>query len=146
MSGLSTTGSISFGMALVAGRKRVPSPPTGKTALRMGCVMRLSCFRFVAASGDNGKCFLLVPPAKQITRRLSRLPRKRYSRFAPVARRCSAPKQQLARLVDLIGEIGRAAVARIDFSHEPAIGLLDVAIAGAWFQAEDGIRVGAGHC
>jgi hypothetical protein len=29
-------GSISFGIALVAGRKRVPSPATGNTALRMG--------------------------------------------------------------------------------------------------------------
>src|SRR5215470_3231075 len=36
MSGLSTIGSISFGIALVAGRKRVPNPATGKTALRTG--------------------------------------------------------------------------------------------------------------
>src|SRR5579864_2688696 len=35
MSGLSTTGSISFGLALVAGRKRVPRPATGNTAVRM---------------------------------------------------------------------------------------------------------------
>src|ERR1700733_4369716 len=35
MSGLSTRQSISFGMALVAGRKRVPSPAAGKTALRI---------------------------------------------------------------------------------------------------------------
>src|SRR5262245_61443457 len=34
MSGLSTTGSISFGLALVTGRKRLPRPATGKTALR----------------------------------------------------------------------------------------------------------------
>src|SRR5580698_5206768 len=33
MSGLSTTGSISLGLALVAGRKRVPRPATGNTAL-----------------------------------------------------------------------------------------------------------------
>jgi hypothetical protein len=33
---LSTTGSISFGIALVAGRNRVPKPPTGKIALRNG--------------------------------------------------------------------------------------------------------------
>src|SRR5438045_416019 len=33
MSGLSTTGSISLGLALVTGRKRVPSPATGNTAL-----------------------------------------------------------------------------------------------------------------
>jgi len=35
MMGLSTTESISFGEALVAGRKRVPRPATGNTALRM---------------------------------------------------------------------------------------------------------------
>ena len=34
MAGLSTTGSISFGVALVAGRNRVPSPAAGITALR----------------------------------------------------------------------------------------------------------------
>ena len=33
MAGLSMTGSISFGCALVAGRKRVPSPAAGITAL-----------------------------------------------------------------------------------------------------------------
>jgi hypothetical protein len=34
------TASISFGIALVAGRKRVPNPATGKTALRTGlCVI-----------------------------------------------------------------------------------------------------------
>ena len=32
--GLSTSGSISFGWAFVAGRNRVPSPAAGKTALR----------------------------------------------------------------------------------------------------------------
>src|ERR1043165_72114 len=40
MSGRSTTGSISFGMALVAGRKRVPRPATGKTALRIFFIAR----------------------------------------------------------------------------------------------------------
>src|SRR5271156_5801487 len=34
MMGLSTSGSISLGWALVAGRKRVPNPAAGKTALR----------------------------------------------------------------------------------------------------------------
>src|ERR1700677_3116407 len=33
MAGLSTTGSISLGVALVAGRNRVPSPAAGMTAL-----------------------------------------------------------------------------------------------------------------
>src|SRR5687768_3734166 len=36
MRGLSTIGSISFGLALVAGRKRVPRPATGNTAKRIG--------------------------------------------------------------------------------------------------------------
>src|SRR3954470_11340103 len=36
MSGLSTKVRISFGIALVAGRMRVPRPATGNTALRMG--------------------------------------------------------------------------------------------------------------
>src|SRR6186713_2282476 len=35
ISGLSTMGSISLGLALVAGRKRVPRPATGKTATSM---------------------------------------------------------------------------------------------------------------
>src|SRR5215471_7131914 len=35
MIGLSTSGSISFGCAFVAGRKRVPRPAAGKTALRI---------------------------------------------------------------------------------------------------------------
>ena len=34
MTGLSTSGIISFGIAFDAGRKRVPSPAAGKTALR----------------------------------------------------------------------------------------------------------------
>src|SRR6266542_1787202 len=34
MTGLSTSGSISLGCALVAGRKRVPQPAAGKTAFR----------------------------------------------------------------------------------------------------------------
>src|SRR5882672_10541115 len=42
ISGLSTTGSISFGLALVAGRKRLPMPATGKTALVILFCIRLS--------------------------------------------------------------------------------------------------------
>jgi hypothetical protein len=40
--GLSTSGSISFGEALVAGKKRVPNPAAGKTALRTLCGI-MSC-------------------------------------------------------------------------------------------------------
>jgi len=37
ISGLSTRGSISFGEALVAGKKRVPNPAAGKSAFLTGC-------------------------------------------------------------------------------------------------------------
>src|SRR5262249_23696270 len=44
MMGLSTSGSISLGWALVAGRKRVPSPAAGNTALRTLIVIAIcSC-------------------------------------------------------------------------------------------------------
>jgi hypothetical protein len=36
MAGLSTTGNISFGIALVAGKNRVPRPAAGMTAFEMG--------------------------------------------------------------------------------------------------------------
>ena len=42
ISGLSTTGSISLGTALVAGRNRVPSPATGNTAFRITGPPRLA--------------------------------------------------------------------------------------------------------
>src|ERR1700721_2156191 len=45
MSGLSTIGSISLGWALVAGRKRVPSPAAGNTALRTFIFMEIFGFQ-----------------------------------------------------------------------------------------------------
>ena len=55
MSGRSTTVSISLGIALVAGRKRVPSPATGKTALRMGAVIGQSLFVIGAGTNAGGR-------------------------------------------------------------------------------------------
>src|SRR5438270_11864409 len=43
MMGLSTSGSISLGCALVAGRKRVPRPAAGKTAFRTLFIFRSAC-------------------------------------------------------------------------------------------------------
>ena len=37
--GLSTIGSISFGQAFVAGKKRVPKPAAGITALVIFCIL-----------------------------------------------------------------------------------------------------------
>src|SRR5437870_5571552 len=50
MAGLSTTGSISLGCALVAGRNRVPSPAAGMIALRT-----LISSRFLRAGGPSSK-------------------------------------------------------------------------------------------
>ena len=53
ISGLSTIGSISFGLALVTGRKRLPSPATGKTALLiLPNAMGYSVFRFIRRGDD----------------------------------------------------------------------------------------------
>src|SRR5881394_2535527 len=43
INGLSTMGSISLGLALVTGRKRLPRPATGNTALVMGFMKYLDC-------------------------------------------------------------------------------------------------------
>src|SRR5215207_2386008 len=48
MIGLSTSGSISFGCAFVAGRKRVPQPAAGKTAFRTRIEPRPRGMRTVA--------------------------------------------------------------------------------------------------
>ncbi len=55
MRGLSSTGSISFGTDLVAGRNRVPSPATGTTALRTGgnAGISPSCTRIRQKPGDQ---------------------------------------------------------------------------------------------
>src|SRR5271166_4048927 len=50
MRGLSTSGSISLGCALVAGRNRVPRPAAGKTAFRTFAIIALI---LAASSCDN---------------------------------------------------------------------------------------------
>src|SRR6476620_9846786 len=46
ISGLSTMGNISLGLALVAGKKRVPRPATGKTAVLISFVFATAHLRF----------------------------------------------------------------------------------------------------
>src|SRR5512134_3936637 len=53
MIGLSTSGSISFGCALVAGRKRVPSPAAGNTALRILVTVDLRGLRVSRANANT---------------------------------------------------------------------------------------------
>src|ERR1700733_4810525 len=65
MSGLSTTVSISLGMAFVAGRKRVPKPATGSTAFRTRFALALMV-SFGVAPGGNGQ-----DPATDLTTSLA---------------------------------------------------------------------------
>ena len=53
ISGLSTIGSISFGLALVAGRKRVPRPATGKTAVLISCAWATAHLRRNSQERDD---------------------------------------------------------------------------------------------
>src|SRR5438477_996759 len=53
ISGLSTTGSISFGLAFVAGRKRVPMPATGNTAF---VILRIVMIRPRVGLWSSGFC------------------------------------------------------------------------------------------
>src|SRR6267378_3258355 len=62
ISGRSTTVSISFGMALVAGRNRVPRPATGKTALRMGVMRLLRAGGIVAGGGVKVRVLITEKP------------------------------------------------------------------------------------
>src|SRR5271169_3862576 len=64
MRGLSTTGSISLGLALVAGRNRVPRPATGNTAVRMaGCDLMQKPRK---GSVPNGLVGAVIDPLAQI--------------------------------------------------------------------------------
>src|SRR5438045_3948700 len=51
IAGLSTIGSISFGVDLLAGRKRVPSPAAGMTALVTGALMSATLVGSVRRDG-----------------------------------------------------------------------------------------------
>ena len=142
ISGLSTTGSISLGIALVAGRNRVPRPPTGKTALRTGRVM---------------KCLFLTVVRTAPWPRRERGPglyataaRGRASRATVTNGSCSGaapywPQQDFLGLVDLGGEVGRAALVRVVLAHQPPVRLLD--LVGAWrrFEAEQLERLLPAH-
>jgi hypothetical protein len=53
MAGRSTTGNISFGIALVAGRKRVPNPAAGMTALVTALPIVIAELYKFSATNDN---------------------------------------------------------------------------------------------
>src|SRR6218665_88930 len=79
ISGLSTTGSISLGDALVAGKKRVPRPATGNTALRMVLATVMA-----VTSGRVGPWHVVFSPGAPGDRSIGpALPRRRPAAGAP---------------------------------------------------------------
>src|SRR6218665_2057104 len=91
ISGLSTTGSISLGDALVAGKKRVPRPATGNTALRMVLATVMA-----VTSGRVGPWHVVFIPGAPVDRSIGpALPRSRPAAGAPgPARRAGLWRQR----------------------------------------------------
>src|SRR5882757_243881 len=106
INGLSTTGSISLGIALVAGRKRVPSPATGNTALRTGFGIELLDHNH----WHNRRSWVA---------RLLRQPWTNKDR--PVLLPRLAVQQHVAGAVDLGGEVVGAAVIGVQLLHQAAV-------------------------
>src|SRR5438552_12755060 len=73
MRGLSTIGSISFGLALVTGRNRLPSPATGNTAfLSLACMASevfQQFFEFFTVQHPHPEAARLVELASRIIAR-----------------------------------------------------------------------------
>src|SRR2546425_3110380 len=83
MTGLSTSGSISFGCALVAGKNRVPRPAAGKIALRTWRVV--TCGGLGERFGGSGAQMLGADEHAMERIRHARLSarRRRRHRWAP---------------------------------------------------------------
>src|SRR6185312_11682554 len=146
----STTGSISFGTALVAGRNRVPRPATGKTALRTGLLITLSF-----GSGQAGRRARRAKHADN-KRRPPSFPSGRseavfataagaHASWRVAAHGGSPLEQQILRLVDARRQIGRAALVGMQLDHEPAMRRLDLRRAGARLEPQYLIGFGARH-
>src|SRR5438876_1930504 len=122
MVGLSTSGSISFGCALVAGRKRVPSPAAGKTPLRTRG--KVTSGRRIGRTMSSAR-----GPARGGARTLAAAPRQRAVRHAvrhdgsasTDDRRADDQHQPEAAHPGLIGKDGTAELegARVDEGRHP---------------------------
>src|ERR1700688_2359470 len=105
MSGLSTTGSISLGLALVDGRKRVPRPATGNTAVRISVVaiIQRSRMRTISAGSSERARRIVAALGPLEYHRMQRVPDTAFG-TAPVP----ADAQQAAIV---------ALIAAADISH-----------------------------
>src|ERR1051325_4571575 len=88
ISGLSTIGSISFGLALVTGRKRLPRPATGKTAFRSLAYMsefpeHLDEFLFLQDRHTEGTRLVELRPGVLARDHIVRLLRNRARHLVP---------------------------------------------------------------
>ena len=139
ISGLSTTGSISLAVALVAGRNRVPRPATGRHGFaqwlhddRDSLVIVRGCLR-LASRGAGGNVAVRSGPATSGDR--ITLPRE-TSASAPCSVACRS-QQHVARLVDPRGQPVRAAAVRMGGAHQPVMGGADLGLGGPGVQAQD---------
>src|SRR6185503_3917040 len=105
--GLSTTGSISLAVALVAGRNLVPRPATGRTALRNGLITMNSLVSRKQQSMAGGNVALTSGAGATRRARRITLPRTPSRVAAP------GTEQDVARLVDPRGEPVRPAAVRV---------------------------------
>src|SRR4029077_1897568 len=115
ISGRSTIGSISFGMALVAGRKRAPRPPTGKMALRTGLnVMRDPSLTEVTFCHRGAV--------------LDNRGRRRTDNCPSGPRGPSIPQKHVASFVEAGRKVIRAPVIRVELQHQAVMGFADLSL------------------
>lgn len=83
ITGLSTTGSISLGTALEMGRKRVPNPAAGITALRTLAVMMNRSRSDVKGCWDQGRILGLITSMSRLRNASTSLPNMASSSKVP---------------------------------------------------------------
>src|SRR3954453_5443270 len=155
IAGLSTTGSISFGVALVAGRKRVPSPAAGMTALVTGALMSATLVR-----GERSR----EPPAVAtvVLCRVQRLvgsPHQRGRAVAVVGVDRDADRdgpQEIARtavqgtrpdpLTDALGEMLSAFLAGLGQHHDELLAAVSGHLVDLAYLFPDPVRHLHEHC
>src|SRR5438874_1491285 len=104
IAGLSTIGSISLGVAFVAGRKRVPNPAAGMTALVTGALMAATLVGSVRRDGLRDAPLVASLGLRDVEREVGRTDERRRA-VAVVGVDGDADR-------DGDGEVGRGAVQR----------------------------------
>src|SRR6266567_2276905 len=159
MIGLSTSGSISLGSALVAGRKRVPSPAAGNTALQtfivIDCLQHKSEFHKALRCKFGSKRWAVISQhrlANDLQRNAALLHQPvmkfkqaeiRTAHFSIVFPQLE--DLELSQCIDQIGRIGSAALRfevcyrrrLIPLFDEELLGLLDCHLAGMHLNSDE---------